>query len=117
MSNVLHRLEPNEWSDTQGATRPMFWVTDFPLPDESQLRALHRVIDVGVPADAIRAMDYSEAEDEMVASFLAFDMLCVALFVVLGIALSIYKPWQWFGPMDLESVYQAAAGVVRGWLG
>lgn len=111
-----HQFERADFADTEGATRPMFWITDFPPNyDESQLMFLHRI--VRVPADEIHAMNDADIEDEMVSNFLAFDMLLVALFVVLGIALSIYKPWQWFQPMDLEGVYQAAATVVRGWLG
>lgn len=111
-----HKPEPADFEDTQGATRPMFWITDYPIPEESQLMMLHRIVQV--PADDLHYLDDLDAEDQMIRDTISqLDLMLIALGLVIGAAVSAFVPWDWAPKMDLESVYQAAAGVVRGWLG
>ena len=89
--NLLRQSERADFQDTDGATRPMFWVTDYPIPEESQLMMLHRI----VPADAIHAANDMEAEDEL--SYGIFkETLVYALAAVAAIFGSVLQPWQWF---------------------
>lgn len=90
-----HTFERADFQDTEGATRPMFWVTDYPIPEESQLMMLHRIVGVGVPADRLHAMNDADMEDEL--SYGVFkETLVYALGAVAAIFGSVIQPWQWF---------------------
>lgn len=97
----------DEWCPTLPAITPL---SDPPTEDTGVLLHLHRVTQVPVSE---AANDY-DAEDELVESMFALDLMAIAFFVVFAIALSIYKPWQWFGPMDLEGTYQATVAAISG---
>ena len=89
-----HTPEPADFADTEGATRPMFWVTDQPSPDESPLLFLHRVVPY-VPADYLQAMNDADIEDEL--SFgIVKETLLYSVVAVGAIAVSFLAPWQWF---------------------
>jgi hypothetical protein len=97
----------DEWANTQPAITPL---AEPAQEDTGLLMHLHRVTRVPVN-DAANDHD---AEDELVQSMFALDLMAIAFFVVFAIALSIYKPWQWFGPMDLEGTYQATVAAISG---
>lgn len=100
--NLLRQSEPADFQDTESHTRPMFWITDYPIPEESQLMMLHRI----VPADALHAVSHANPDDngksfgdaylQSQAKKIWGETLIYAVALVAAVIGSAIQPWQWF---------------------